>query len=280
MFTKAFVSRVFILVLVLALAACGPGEAPAVSDVETPEPGSVSAPLSEEPTEAVPTDLPEPTSTTEPTATPEPEATATPEGTQCLTTGEIVEVISTGMGITGQGIIQVVVRNPTGEEITVRLEPGCYFAPPAGADQQRMMVLQAVEVALAPDETTTIDPYVACIDSDAGAPEEAAGYTVGEMVPDSNLQALAQCLDGQDLPADAMDFDAILGLQMAIWQVSDGYSLDEYMEEWVAAEDEMGEELGSEMGDMMDAIMPMMQGMMDSANVWLDACGVEPTGEE
>lgn len=293
MFPKTFAIRLCALMLVLALAACGGGGAPEVSEVDPSAPAVeateteviVLLPGSTTTVEATATQevtiTPPATASLEPTVSPEATVVEDEEGSTSGTSSdcggggvEVVQVISTGMGITGQGIMQIVVQNPTSQSVVARLAPGCVIDPPDNS-QQRMMVLQTAEASVAPGETATLDPYVACIDSSADAPAEAAAYTVGELVPDAELQKLATCLDQQELPADFLaDFDSVMGLQFAVWQVSDGYSMDAYMEDWLDIEGG----LGGEMGDMLDAIMPMLQGMADSANVWLEACDFEPVG--
>lgn len=208
-----------------------------------------------------------------PVANPQIVPTVTPTQDPCALPVNIVDVVSTGGGITGKGIMQLVVENPHDEDTRVRVVPGCTFAPPAGSGQQRMMVIQEASAVVPAGGTATLDPYVACIDADASAPQEGAEYTFGGMVPDPNLQQFAGCLARQDLPQDMLtDFDRILGLQFAVWHVSGGFSLAEF--------DEMtsggGERAGNEsVSAMLAEMMSLLGGMAESSQAWLAACGIE-----
>lgn len=250
--------------MALLLVACGPaGEQQA-----QPPPGDGVA-------AAQPDGSSLPTTELHPTTTPELVPTVTPTVDPCTLQVEVVDVISTGGGITGQGIMQLVVQNPREEDATARIAPGCYFAPPAGSGQQRMMVLQESQAVVPAGGSATLDPYVACIDADAAAPEEGADYTFGGMVPDPTLQQFAECLAKKNLPQDMMtELDAVLGLQFAVWQASGGFSMAEDIGGITGAGGQQGD--GS-VSAMMVEMMSLLGDMAASSQEWLDACGIDPT---
>lgn len=253
-----------VLSLAVLLAACGPAE-----QQPRPPPG---AGVAAAPPEATPL----PTTSLPATTTPQIAPTVTPTQDPCALPVNVVDVVSTGGGITGKGIMQLVVENPRDEDAHVRVAPGCTFTPPAGSGQQRMMVIQEAGAVVPAGGTATLDPYVTCIDADASAPEEGAEYTFGGMVPDPNLQQFAECLAQKDLPQDMItEFDRVLGLQFAVWHVSGGFSLAEF--------DEMSSGGGESAGDesvsaMLAEMLSLLDGMAESSQAWLEACGIEVEG--
>lgn len=252
---------VLLAVVMLLMAACGGSEPPTADPPTQPSntittgqpPGSAALPAS-------------------PAASVEPALTAAPAPEQCAANAEVVGVVSHS-GLIGPGIIDVTVRNPQNTPLTVGFQPGCVFLPPADSPLQRMMVLQATEVELAAGETTTVSPYVAGIDASADVPAEGAAYSLGGMVPDVQLQQLAECLNGQPLPANGADNEG-LGVQFAVWQISSGYSLVEFREQ-VAAGNVNEESLGGVPPEQAnELLLPLLDELIASSQHWLTLCPV------
>ncbi len=263
------------LMAVAALAACtSPPDAPAATQDEAAEPAQPEA------TEPTATTLPTDTPTLEATDTPVPTATATPFAVG----GEFGPITSSGDGYTGTGSINVPVSNPSGETVEVVLPPGFVFLPAPGSNEQRLMVLQAASVTLGPGESATLDPFVACIDANAGAPGTGSSYTPGGMVEDERLQQLADCLDEQDLSASTAGFDG-MGLQFAVWSVSDDFSLGEVLDIMQTADGEELDQALEEMEggaagaifapEMMGILLPFLEQANTSSERWLELCEID-----
>jgi hypothetical protein len=225
-----------------------------------------------------------------PTAT-QPPATATPGGGTAGAVGEedftrlieegaitVISVDSPGTaGITGPGVLVVNVSNPGSQQITVTIPAGYVFFPPAGSAEQRMMVLQSASVVVPAGGTAALSPYVACIDSNATPPGIGSAYTPGSMVEDEDLLSLAQCLDQQELPV--IDYTGApdsagevviqtMGLQFAVWSVTEGENYAEFMAQF-AATPEAGGAAGSIPG------MGDMGSWASATQMWLDLCNVQ-----
>lgn len=224
--------------------------------------------------EAQPTSTPRPTPTA--TATPPSVSLGDTDLPVLIERGVIVveSVDSSGMGILGTGIITINLYNPTDKEVLVTIPPGYFFAPPAGSDEQRMMVLQAEPVTVPAGGYASVSPYVTCIDSHLAAPSEGSAYQTGGMVEDERLRAFALCVSQQDLPV--MDFQTLAGfdeetiaryfsLQFAVWSVAEG---ENFAEAFAEAAESGG--AAGEMGSMGD-----LTTWVEGIQAWLDLCNVQ-----
>ncbi len=218
----------------------------------------------------------------QPTSTPQPTPTATSPATSLhdtdlpvlLERGMIVveSVDSSGMGILGTDIITVNLYNPTDKDVLVTIPPGYFFAPPAGSDEQRMMVLQAEPVTVPAGGYASVSPYVTCIDADLAAPSEGSAYQLGSMVDNERLREFALCVAQQELPTldfssfDEEVFTRYMSLQFAVWSVAEGQNFAQLLAEAGA---ESGGAAGS-MGEMGD-----LSTWLEGTQTWLDLCNVQ-----
>lgn len=188
---------------------------------------------------------------------------------------DLESVAATGEGIQGE-VLMVQLTNPGSDEVLVTIPCG-YFFSPADDEEQRLMVIQPAGVTIPAGGTATIEPYVICIDSGRAGPEASSTYHLGEIAT-GDLLKLAQCLCEEELlsPEDPTAGMDILGVQFAVWAVSDGIFGSEMQE----AQGVLQDMLGSEFADAFDGqFAEMMQQMMDmfggGAQSWLDSCGIE-----
>lgn len=279
-------SALALLAALVLLVACG-GATPEPPPGDA-GPGGEETQEAEPTDEAVPTETPTPTEmvvaeaateTPAPTDTPEPSLTPTesPEDIDC-----IVSVESTGATFTGTGALQVVVRNDTDETIICVIPAGYVFEPPPDVEEQRLMALQSVSTELDPGEQDVLDPFVACIDADKSAPSAGVPFTPTGVTDDQYLSALAACLDEQELPAEDSMADpfASMGLQFAVWNMSDGSPLD--------IESMLNQELEGEDGALTDMVpaeeleqfTELFAQLFGGGQEWLDLCGIEPRTSE
>lgn len=208
-----------------------------------------------------------------PTDTPVPGATATPvdfedeEGEEARLPDR-VEVTSNGTGTLGDTIFTVTLCNDQASPQGVLLPAGTYLSPPPG--QQRMMLLKTIRAEVAANNCVDVQPYVACIDVDAHAPEAGAGYSFGGVVEEPELEEFAMCLDGLELPS-AEDEDAFMqqfGLQAAVWSVAEGTP--------PGAMDFSDLSALSAFDDSTRALIePILIQMGEGTTYWLEECGVE-----
>ena len=171
-----------------------------------------------------------------------------------------------GSGTQGQ-LLEVVITNHSGEEISFEIPAGLVFAPEDEGDQD-LMVLDAVVVELDPGETITFEPYVICIESSDSAPSQTSVYTIDRMET-GELLNFADCVDQEgDGHLSADDF----GLQFAVWRVADG---DDFLQISELPEDPTGA-----MGDIMEnwestGMLEAMQNMWQMySQEWLDRCQI------
>jgi hypothetical protein len=175
-------------------------------------------------------------------------------------------------------ILTVHVTNPTTDEIVVTIPCGLIFNPGPGSDEQRLMVIQEASASLQPGEEATLTPYVVCIDSSSAIPELGSTYSIGVMAT-GDLLKLAECICDEtlaDIELDPLAFTDQLGLQFAVWTVSDGLSFEEMFEEMEEAGGALGEigaeDFTEEMEDLFGGIMEMFQGVGQD---WLEKCQIE-----
>lgn len=192
---------------------------------------------------------------------------------------ELAGVQATEEEISGP-ILLLQVTNPTDEEVVVTIPCGLIFEP-ADEDEQRMMVIQHEEISLPPGGEGTLEPYVICIDADRAGPSIGSGYSLG-VLADADLLKLAQCVCNEDLTAleEAMQYDSLMGLQMAVWLTSSGESdLTSMFESISQAESNALGGLPGETGDqiegLQDALSTIVSLMGGSAEEWLAKCDLQ-----
>ncbi len=171
-----------------------------------------------------------------------------------------------GSGTQGQ-LLEVVITNHSGEEISFEIPAGLVFAPEDEGDQD-LMVLDAVVVELDPGETITFEPYVICIESSDSAPTQTSVYTIDRMET-GELLNFAECVDQEgDGHLSVDDF----GLQFAVWRVADG---DDFLQISELPEDTTGA-----MADLLEnwestGMLEAMQDMWQMySQEWLDRCQI------
>lgn len=171
-----------------------------------------------------------------------------------------------GSGTQGE-LLEVIITNHSGEEISFEIPAGLVFAPEDEGDQD-LMVLDAVMVELDPGETITFEPYVICIESSDSAPSQTSVYTIDRMET-GELLNFAECVDQEgDGHLSVDDF----GLQFAVWRVADG---DDFLQISELQEDPTGA-----MADFMEiwestGMLEAMQDMWQMySQEWLDRCQI------
>ena len=116
-------------------------------------------------------------------------------------------------------------------------------------------------------------PYVICIDSDRAPPEEDTPYTLNGSV-EGELLDLAQCLCNEPFEAQGDEF-ALIGMQFAVWMVSDGESFENLYTGLEEADGALGLFAEGELGELISGFMQFLQA---PAEEWLDRCNI-PIGE-
>ena len=224
---------------------------------------------------SIPVDL-----TEQPSPPEEKEDTLEVEGSDSLQLGDAVldDVISTSDGETAGRILRVQISNPKTDELLVTIPCGLIFNPPPGSDEQRLMVIQQASASLPPGESADLTPSVICIDSSSAVPATGSSYQIGVMAT-GELLKLAQCMCNEtlaDIEDDPLAFPDQLGLQFAVWTVSDELSFDEIFEEMEEAEGALGEigtgEYAEGLEELLGGIMGMFQ---DAGQEWLEKCDIE-----
>jgi hypothetical protein len=175
-------------------------------------------------------------------------------------------------------IVRVILRNSGTEEIVVSIPCGLYFTA-EDESMQRMMVIQSEPVTILPGSSGVLEPYVICIDSDLSTPTSDTSYRIGMLTSDELLQ-LAQCLCSLDLDEDGEAVEVpegggALGLQFAVWAVSNDMfsegTEERFGEATGALNTLLGEELGEGLGGLITAFVELFR---ESARPWLDYCGI------
>ncbi len=230
---------------------------------------------------------------TEPAAEPEAPATAPQQGAGAPETGpeapgvptlveqgtlELQGIQATQEEISGP-VLALQISNPTDGEVVASIPCGFIFLP-ADQDEQRMMVIQPIDLSLAPGESGELRPYVICIDGDKAGPSTGSTYLLGTMATDDLLK-LAQCVCQEDLTAleESLDPFKAIGLQIAVWMTSSGVdSLEEMM--LSGGEGAFGSLMGDQFGDMgeeMQQFIQMLSSMIEEpAQEWLQRCEITP----
>ncbi len=172
-------------------------------------------------------------------------------------------------------IMTLQLTNPGTEEVIVTVPCGLVFTP-SDEENQRMMMVQPLEVSLAAGETKSPTPYVVCIDVDAGAPKFNNTYSIGSLVDNPDLLKFAQCICNQELSTELGSMDGV-GVQMAAWSVSVGGDFSNILEENSAMADMLEQEFGDSLGEAMDQFRQMVSMFGDE---WLDECEIELEKEQ
>jgi len=167
-------------------------------------------------------------------------------------------------------ILTLQLTNPGTEEVIVTVPCGLVFEP-SDAVNQRLMMVQPLEVALAAGETQSPTPYVVCIDLAAAAPSFNQAYSLGSLADNPDLLKLAECVCNKELSTELDSFDGV-GVQMAAWSVSVGGDFSQVMEDEDATANMLGDDFGGSMDEAMDAFMQMMSMFGDE---WLKTCEIE-----
>jgi hypothetical protein len=176
-------------------------------------------------------------------------------------------------GVSGE-LLFVSITNTTDGDVNLTVPCGLLFVPddfveppgdpdgedgtgPTSSSDQRMINLTPFDVDLDAGATTTITPYVMCIDSSSPAPESGAVYAVGGFA-DDDLLALAECVCDGDLLGDIDPMLGDMSLQMAMWAVADGEFPD--IEGAMAeADGALGDLVGDEAGIDFDEIAELLE---------------------
>lgn len=168
-------------------------------------------------------------------------------------------------------VLSVQVSNPGSQSIDTRLVCGTIFQP-GDSGEQRLMVIQETVVTVAPGQTADLDAYVACIDSDLSSPSGQGDYSVDAMA-DEKLLALAECLCGQDIEAQAeTDPMWTMAVQFAVWSVSDDVDLNGLVDGTETGEGALGDLFGGPMGGILG---PLLEGIVTQSETLLTECGIE-----
>lgn len=183
---------------------------------------------------------------------------------------DLVGIQGSAGGETLGRILTVQVTNPSSDEVIARIPCGLVFEP-AGGGVQRMMVIQPESASLPAGDARAMEPYVACIDPELEAPDEASTFSLGAMAS-GDLLKLATCicdepLEGQLSVESGMQ---LLGVQMAVWSAATGDSPRALMDRDIsgAAGEVLGDEASEFLGGMTDLLLA-------PADAWLERCGVQ-----
>jgi hypothetical protein len=167
-------------------------------------------------------------------------------------------------------ILTLQLTNPGTEEILVSVPCGLVFTP-SDDDNQRLMMVQPLEVALAAGETKSPAPYVVCIDVAASAPSYNDTYSVGYLTDNPNLLKFAECICNKELNTALESMDGV-GVQFAAWSIETGGDFSQVLEENGAMSDFVEEEFGDGLDDAVTQFMEMMTLFGDD---WLEECEID-----
>jgi hypothetical protein len=164
-------------------------------------------------------------------------------------------------------ILTVHFVNQSEDDIQVALPCGLVFLP-ADPGEQPLMLVQPIEVDLAPGEEADLKPYVVCADMQTSAPALGSGYSIG-YIENEDLLAFAQCVCEEELNPDLSSFDSI-GVQFATWSISIGGDLAGFVEN---NDEEVVIEMleGMPMEEFLDYFSEMLTLF---GGEWLDRCGI------
>lgn len=197
------------------------------------------------------------------------------------------DVVSPDGGIFGE-IFEVLLTNRSDEDIDVVIPCGSVFASAPGVAEQRMMVIQPVAATIPAGESTTVHPFVTCIDSDEEAASAGSAYSPAGTA-DKSLLAFADCLCSRDLATETNQQMGGMDLQFAVWAVADGS-----LPVWNGDPDDLGGALGAMTGESLDldpedlkelegagldqiiaAFQAFMTQFGEGAQQWLDKCEID-----
>lgn len=209
------------------------------------------------------------------------------------------EVSSPDGGVSGP-IIRLSVTNTGSEEVIVTIPCGLVFQP--GNDgEQRMIVVQPATVAITAFRTVKLTPYVMCIDSDKDPAGIGASYSVGTLARE-DLLALAACICELDLSEELDENVGDFGLQLAVWSLADGRSLNEVEAELADSLEELAEFFpeGTDLDsiqsledlqelegmedfqdvpgyeDLQTGLLHVLMTSVDDVSLWYEECDIEP----
>lgn len=160
----------------------------------------------------------------------------------------------------------------------VRIPCGTVFEP-GGEDaedgKQRLMVIQEASAVVPAGGQAELDPFVVCIDSNRGIPNQTTEYSIGAPAS-GDLMKLAQCICQEKLVSEEEDpmlnLGQQAGLQLSVWQVAGGFNMDELLSESeIAGGDESALGSYSEFIQLAQEMMSTFPQYVD----WLEACQVE-----
>ena len=179
----------------------------------------------------------------------------------------IEDIKSNTDGETVGKILTVHFVNQSDDEIQVALPCGLVFLP-ADPGEQPLMLVQPIEVDLAPGEEADLKPYVVCADLQTSAPALGSGYSIG-YIENEDLLVFAQCVCEEELSSDLTSFDSI-GVQFATWSISIGGDLAGFVED---SDEEVLIEMmeGMPMEEFLDYFSEMLTLF---GGEWLDRCGI------
>lgn len=185
-----------------------------------------------------------------------------------------VDAVSAEGGVSGR-IITMQATNLSTGEVVVTIPCGLVFEPAPGVGEQRMMVVQRASARLAAGGQASLTPYTMCIDQDLDAASPGAVYSVGSLAPD-DLRKLAECVCERDLEAEIGNgFLADIGLQIAVWTVSSGHSMEDQFGP-LAEELEGFDPAELEGMPGFEGLLDVLKDPMAASTKWLKDCGIDP----
>ena len=179
----------------------------------------------------------------------------------------IEDIQSNTDGETVGNILTVHFVNQSDDEIQVALPCGLVFLP-EDPEEQPLMLVQPIEVDLAPGEEADLKPYVVCADLQTSAPALGSGYSIG-YIENEDLLVFAQCVCEEELSSDLTSFDSI-GVQFATWSISIDGDLAGFVEN---SDEEVTIDMleGMQMDEFLDYFSEMLTLF---GGEWLERCGV------
>ncbi len=166
-----------------------------------------------------------------PTPTPPP---CTPVD-QALAQGLIRLTLTGNGGLFYKKPIHYKIENLTDQKLVICFPVGMLLEPGDGT-QQSLVVPVTVVIELGPGQVREDDLAAFCINESKHAPAEGAEYRVGGMAEGSLLR-LAYAIDAQSA-------DGHLGVQMAVWAITDNFTLDDLSAPPTSGEPSLAQGLG------------------------------------
>ena len=191
-----------------------------------------------------------------------------------LESGDLVldEIQSNADGETNGRILTVQFTNPSNDEIIVSLPCGLAFVP-TETDEQELMMLQPLELSLGAGESTSVTPYVACVElGSAQRRQPILATPIGYLASDQLLK-FAECVCGEPLNEDLASMDGVAVQFAASSGVATGgdFFFDAGSRRicpWRRAG-------GTERGCSLDLVEYLSEMFSMFGGDWLDRCGIE-----